>query len=1277
MQAGYVLAPTVNCLHRRCALFVAIASAVTMMDAQAACGPLAAGSYNVSQTCTPAAGLEASITTQPGTTIDTTAGSSILVRASNNNAAVTLSGTTINSNPATAANAVFSNVIGAAGTASLTVDGGINSVNLIGSGLDALAITNASSGSSAFTVTAGTTLNISNVVVGDEHDGIDVSATGGGAISINHNGSGSISTSGGNGIWAKGTGSSNINVNVGNGVSILVDNTNALSGGTPIIDDTLPTAGVGNHAGVHTRATSGNTTVDNAAAITGRGMNAFGIFTEGGTGTTQLHNSGSINTNGLNGFGIRAFSTSGSINVVNDGTITTTGGGGHGIYANDNVGSTGSISIENNATLNVGSLSDIVGSRAIYVIKRGIGDTTITGNGNINVLGGLTTTRAYGILISAESGTSTVNYGGDISVSGAAAGGIRVDSTAGNVRVDYTGNRIETFNGNANGIFASTQSTTGTVDVNARGTITTHSNTGGGDGTGIGSFGIQVLSQGGNINVAYGGPRIDVNGSGAAIVAGNAFGSGTGLGSVNISNTGELIARGNLQQGIRTFSTTGQQTVTNTGAIQTSGASDSQGIRAEASGAASIAVNNTGAITAKGTGSSGIDAQTLGGSVTVSNSAAVQGGWADSSGVTLAGATQTLNNTGSIVALSDSAVRADTNGPGSTFTLNNAGQMTGSVTADGSVSTVTNQGTWTLRNFADSTGSGTRDTWGIAVSNLGTAVGNSIDNTGLIRLANQPATGISNFTASGAYLPLGQTANQPTLGGAVQGQILGVSSFTHSGTLDLAAGSRTVGNVLVISGATTAGADGGGVFVSNGGSLLLNTTLNEGAANSLSDMLVVDSTSSGSGGPTAIAVTNVGGLGELTQGNGIAVVELTNKAATASNANAFQLARRVVAGPYEYRLQQGAEDGTGKDTWYLRSDERPPDGPPGPEPGPAPGPAPAPVPNYRPEVSLYGALPALALVYGRTMVDTLHERVGEERLNPGEPLPTQDQTTNGPSMGWGRVIYRSGKQDGDRKNALGDTPQYNYDLTAFQVGTDLYRKVRTDGSHEQAGVSLSAGTIDAGVSHYTGSAAGEDTLRAYGIGAYWTHFGPSGWYLDGVLQLNHFDIEAKPNGLSKLETKGWGYTASLENGYPYEVDKNWYVEPQLQAIYSYVDLDSSDDVGANVRFKDVESLVGRLGVRVARDWDTEGTDKTARRTNGWIRPSIWHEFKGQPKTEFSSQSGYVPFESDIQGTWGEVNLGVDYQANQRTTFTVSAGYRQGFDGDSHGYDAMVGFKIAF
>jgi len=1261
----------------RRAVLVAMANVLALADAQAACGPLAVGTYNVSQTCTPAAGVDASINTQSGTAITTTAGSSLLVRGNNSNSTLTLSGTTVNSTPPTAANAVFSNVIGTSGNATLTVDGGTNTVNLGGSGLDAMAITNASSGVSTFSVSSGTTLNILNTVVGNEHDGIDVNASGGGAINVSHQGSGQITLLGGNGIWTKATGSGDTNVNVGAGVSILVNNDDALSAGLPIIDDTLPTAGIGNHAGVHTRAISGNTTLVNAATVQAIGMNAFGLFTEGGAGNTGLTNSGTLSTDGLNGFGIRSFSTVGSIDIVNNGAITTTGGGAHGIYANDNVGATGSISIENNAAINVGSTANTAGSRAIYIIKRGTGDATVTGSGNLNVFGGVNTTRAYGIIVSAENNNVLIDYSGNIFASGFGAGGIRVDSTGGNVRVDYSGSRIETINSNANGIYASTQSPNGTVDVNASGTIVTHSNAGSGDGTGIGSFGIQALTLGGNVGVTFSGPLIDVNGQGAAILAGNAFNSGSGLGTLNVSNSGELIARGDQQRGIRTLSVSGAQTLVNSGAIQTLGASNSQGILAEASGAASVSLTNSGAITAKGTGSSAIAALSEGGTVAVSNTAALQGGRADSSGVALGGATQTLNNAGAIGALSDAAVRADATTPGTNFTLNNTGQMTGSVNAVSAASAVSNSGSWTLRNFSDTTGSGVRDTWGVATSNLGTSGSNSIDNSGVITLAAQPATGISSFNSNGAYLPLGQAANTPTFGGVVQGQLLGVNHFTHSGTLDLAGGSNTVGNVLLISGASTAGTNGGGVFVSNGGRVLLNSTLNEGGVNSRSDMLVVDSTSTVNNRATGLVVTNVGGQGDLTQGNGIAVVELLDKTEGSSDPNAFQLARRVVAGPYEYRLQQGAEDGTGKDTWYLRSDALTPDDPPGPGPDPDPAPDPAPTPNYRPEVSLYGAVPALALVYGRTMVDTLHERVGEERLNAGEPLPKEDQSTLAPSMGWGRVIYRSGKQDGDRKNALGNTPEYNYDLTAFQVGTDLYRKVRTDGSHEQAGISLSAGTINAGVSHYTRRAAGEDTLRAYGLGAYWTHFGPSGWYLDGVLQVNRFDIEAKPNDLEKLKTHGWGYTASLENGYPYEVDKNWYVEPQLQAIYSYVDLDSSDDVGANVRFKDVDSLIGRVGVRIAKDWDTEGVDNSQRRTNAWIRPSVWHEFKGKPKTEFSSESGYIPFESDIQGTWGEVNLGVDYQANRRTTFTASAGYRQGFDGDSHGYDAMVGFKIDF
>lgn len=575
------------------ALLVTLANALVLDEAEAACGPLAPGNYTISQTCTPTAGVEASIATGAGTAVSTTAGSSILSRGNNANSSLTLDTTTVNSAPPTAANAVFSNVIGAGSSnASLNVIGGASAIGVGGSGLDALAITNANSGVSAVTVGSGTSLNILNEVVGNEHDGIDVNASGGGAINILHAGSGSVAVFGGNGIWAKATGTGAVNVSVGQGVSMLTVNNDALSAGDPITDDTLPTAGIGNHAGVHTRAVAGNTSITNDAELQSVGMNAFGIFAESGAGSVTLQNSGKITTNGLNGFGIRAFSTTGDINIINNGAVTATGAAGHGIYANDNVGATGSISVENNASITVGSALNTAGSRAIYVIKRGTGDATVTGSGNINVLGGLDTTRAYGIIISAEANNVLVDYSGAISASGFGAGGIRVDSTAGNVRIDYSGNRIETFNSNANGIYASTQSSTGTVDVNASGTIITHSNAGPRDGSGIGSFGIQALTGAGNVSAVFTGPLIDVNGSGAAILAGNAFNSGTGLGTINVGNSGELIARGNQQRGIRTLSSSGEQSIINTGSIQTLGASDSQGILAEAAGTATILVTN-------------------------------------------------------------------------------------------------------------------------------------------------------------------------------------------------------------------------------------------------------------------------------------------------------------------------------------------------------------------------------------------------------------------------------------------------------------------------------------------------------------------------------------------------------------------------------------------------------------------------------------------------------------------------------------------------------------
>ncbi len=436
------------------------------------------------------------------------------------------------------------------------------------------------------------------------------------------------------------------------------------------------------------------------------------------------------------------------------------------------------------------------------------------------------------------------------------------------------------------------------------------------------------------------------------------------------------------------------------------------------------------------------------------------------------------------------------------------------------------------------------------------------------------------------------------------------------------------------------------------GTIGLNTYLFDD--NSPSDQLVIDG--GRATGLSNLQISNAGGAGALTQGNGIQVVNAINGAAT--DAGAFRLLSEVKAGPYQYTLHRASLDDSNPEAWYLRStvgdgnDE---------------------TPNYRPETSLYSGMPVQALLYSRAMVDTLHERVGEERRRASvDPLVEDDASEIGPSLGWGRLIYRTGT---DNRGAA----DYNYDLQALQVGADLYRSEDTDGSTNQAGLSLGLGKVTGSSHHTDGRYAGDDALRAYSIGGYWTHFGPAGWYLDGVLQLSHFSATAKPDSVEKLHTRGHGITASLEAGYPMLVnaDKEIYVEPQAQIIVSKIKLQDTHDSAADVRFDDVNSVTGRLGVRVARDWFNTDDKGDIHRTNGWIRPSVWHEFKGQPKTEFSSAEGYVPFTTDMGGTWGEINVGVDYELNARTSLTGSLGYQKAFNGDSRSYEGMFGIKVKF
>jgi len=472
-------------------------------------------------------------------------------------------------------------------------------------------------------------------------------------------------------------------------------------------------------------------------------------------------------------------------------------------------------------------------------------------------------------------------------------------------------------------------------------------------------------------------------------------------------------------------------------------------------------------------------------------------------------------------------------------------------------------------------------------------------------------------------------------------------TVTNAGTIDLTNGGSSLTDTLTVV----------GNYVGAGGFVNLNTAL--GTDGSASDRLVIDGgTATGS---SLLRILNAGGSGAQTVGNGILVVDTVNGGMTLPSA--FALAAPVAAGPYAYTLNRSSVNASNLQAWYLRSTVDCTLDPGSPACAAASTPAAATAPNYRPETSLYAALPAMALLYGRTLLDTLHERTGlEDSRNTGQ---------------WGRVTVLHGNRDGDALGIFGSGPKYTYDFAAFQTGQDFYRTRGPDGARTRAGAYVALGSGRGDVTHFDASSAGRNSFVAMSAGTYWTHFGSTGWYLDGVLQGTWYDVRGGSTYLPALETEGAGLAASIEGGLPLRIGGGWIVEPQVQAIFQNVDLHDGNDGAALIQFRDVQSLAGRIGVRVAHTWSLAGSSADAGQVTVWLRPNLWHEFLSDPVTSFSSETGSTPFRADLGGGWAELNGGITAQLTRDVSLFANASYQRGLDGDSRAYDGKLGFRIAW
>ena len=170
---------------------------------------------------------------------------------------------------------------------------------------------------------------------------------------------------------------------------------------------------------------------------------------------------------------------------------------------------------------------------------------------------------------------------------------------------------------------------------------------------------------------------------------------------------------------------------------------------------------------------------------------------------------------------------------------------------------------------------------------------------------------------------------------------------------------------------------------------------------------------------------------------------------------------------------------------------------------------------------------------------------------------------------------------------------------------------------------------------------GSADLDAYMLTGYGLWMADNGMFADVVARLAKAENDMTVDGgakAGKLDNRA--YSLSGEFGWRFDLSNQYYVEPQAELTYTYVDSEDLDLGSAQYKFDTMTSLLGRVGVATGIKCPNNKGDL-------YFRVSAVHEFDGDAKITGANGTSLM---QDGKDTWVEYGIGGNFNLTPTTYF---------------------------